>query len=62
MKARTLNRANVNKYENKANAFLAIEPFHNTRCHFPIRRALATGPVNSLVIISWRRPLSLMSR
>src|SRR6516162_1169042 len=42
MKARTLDRANVNKHVrptivrlNKAEAFLAVEPLHNTRCHFP---------------------------
>src|SRR6516165_2123734 len=42
MKARTLDRANVNKYVrptivllNKAEAFLAVEELHNTRCHFP---------------------------
>jgi len=42
MKARTLDRANVYKYVrptivllNKAEAFLAVEPLHNTRCHFP---------------------------
>src|SRR6516225_151850 len=41
MKARTLDRANVNKHVrptivrlNKAEAFLAVEPLHNTRCHF----------------------------
>ena len=41
MKARTLDRANVNKHIrptivrlNKAEAFLAVEPLHNTRCHF----------------------------
>ena len=38
----TLDRANVNKHVrptivrlNKAVAFLAVEPLHNTRCHFP---------------------------
>jgi len=42
MKARTLDGAYVNKYVrptvvrlNKAKAFLAVEPLHNTRCHFP---------------------------
>src|ERR1700747_2714379 len=42
MKARTLDGANVNKYVrptvvrlNKAKAFLAVEPLHNTRCHYP---------------------------
>src|SRR5262249_1191412 len=42
MKARTLDRTNVNKHIrptivrlNKAEAFLAVEPLHNTRCHFP---------------------------
>jgi hypothetical protein len=42
MKARTLDGADVNKYVrptvvrlNKAKAFLAVEPFHNTRCHYP---------------------------
>jgi len=41
MKASTLDRANVNKYVwptnvwlNKAVAFLAVEPLHNTRSHF----------------------------
>jgi hypothetical protein len=40
MKARTLDGANVNKYVrptivrlNKAKAFLAVEPLHDTRCH-----------------------------
>src|SRR5262245_34985709 len=44
MKARTLDRANVNKYVrptivrlNKAEAFLAVEPLHNTRSHFRLR-------------------------
>ena len=42
MKARTLDGAYVNKYVrstvvrlNKAKAFLAVEPLHNTRCHYP---------------------------
>src|SRR6476646_1636980 len=42
MKARTLDCANMNKHVrptivrlNKAEAFLAVEPLHNTRCHFP---------------------------
>jgi hypothetical protein len=42
MKARALDRANVNKYVrptivrlNKAESLLAVEPHHNTRCHFP---------------------------
>src|SRR6516162_2975711 len=42
MKARTLDRTNVNKYVrptivrlNKAEPFLAVEPLHNTRCHLP---------------------------
>src|SRR6516164_3088721 len=41
MKVRTLDRTNVNKYVrptivrlNKAEPFLAVEPLHNTRCHF----------------------------
>ena len=44
MKARALNRADVNKYVrativrlNKAKAFLAVEPLHNTRCHFRLQ-------------------------
>ena len=43
MKARTLDRANVNKYVrptivrlNKAVAFLAVEELHNTRCHYQV--------------------------
>src|ERR1700758_1059209 len=42
MKARTLDGAYVNKHVrptvvrlNKAKAFLAVEPLHNTRCHYP---------------------------
>jgi hypothetical protein len=42
MKARTLDGANVNKNVrpaivrlDKAKAFLAVEPLHNTRCHYP---------------------------
>src|SRR5262249_61227460 len=41
VKARTLDRPNVNKHVhpttvrlNKAEALLAVEPLHNTRCHF----------------------------
>ena len=44
MKARTLDRADVNKYVrppivrlNKAKAFLAVEPLHNTRRHFRLQ-------------------------
>ena len=51
MKARTLDRANVNKHVrptivwlNKAEAFLAVEPLHNTRRHF-----LSPMPANQVV-------------
>ena len=44
MKARTLDRANVNKYVrptlvrlDETEAFLAVEPLHNTRCHFRLQ-------------------------
>src|SRR6516162_8610679 len=47
MKARTLDRANVNKHVrptivrlNKAEAFLAVEPLHNTRSHFRLQCSL----------------------
>ena len=46
MKARTLDCTDVNKYVgptivrlNKTEAFLAVEPLHNTRCHFRLQRS-----------------------
>jgi hypothetical protein len=44
MKARTLNRANVDKYENKAKAFLAIEPLRNTVAIFRSERLWQLAP------------------
>src|SRR6516164_1258575 len=67
MKARTLDRANVNKYVlpaivwlNKAEAFLAVEPLHNTRCHFRLQcsrnRLLPTQHVSKFdPAMSWRK-------
>ena len=65
MKAGTLDRANVNKYVrptivrlNKAEAFLAVEPLHNTRSHFRLRcsrnRLLPTQQVSKFdPAMSW---------
>jgi len=67
MKARTLDRANVNKYVrptvvrlNKAKAFLAVEPLHNACSHFPspcwLKRLLPTQPVSKFdPAMSWRK-------
>src|SRR5215469_13613184 len=67
MKARTLDRTNVNKYVlptivrlNKAEPFLAVEPLHNTRCHFSLQfsrnRLLLTQRVSKFdPAMSWRK-------
>src|SRR5215471_13868202 len=67
MKARTLDRANVNKQVrptivrlNKAEPFLAVEPLHNTRCQFPspmlAKRLLPTQHVSKFdPAMSWRK-------
>lgn len=65
MKARTFDCADVNKYVrptivrlDKAEAFLAVEPLHNTRCHFRLQclrnRLLPTQHVSTFdPAVSW---------